>query len=236
MYFRLFLLATGISILLSSCQSKTEQKTKASVPANNHMAVVEEVLQAREYTYLRVTENDAEKWLATSKMQAKEGDTFYYVSGLEMKDFESKDLKRTFGSIFFVNALSDKPITASGSKSMASPHGTKPMVQKAKIKISPAKNGITIAELFSHQNKYSAKTVTVKGQVVKYNAEIMGKNWLHIQDGTRDANNYDLAITTGDIAKVGDVVTCTGKISLNKDFGAGYSYDVIMEDANLVKN
>jgi hypothetical protein len=61
---------------------------------------------------------------------------------------------------------------------------------------------------------------------------IMGKNWIHVQDGTEAAGNYDLTVTTQGTAKVGDVVVVEGGISLNKDFGAGYKYDVIMEDAS----
>ena len=63
----------------------------------------------------------------------------------------------------------------------------------------------------------------------------MGKNWIHIQDGSGDSNNFDLTITTQDQAKVGDVVTFEGTIGTKKDFGYGYLYEVIMEDAKLLK-
>ena len=75
----------------------------------------------------------------------------------------------------------------------------------------------------------------MKGQVVKVNEEIMGKNWIHIQDGSGSAADFDLTITTVEKVKVDDVVTFEGTISLSKDFGAGYFYEVIMEDAKLVK-
>ena len=71
----------------------------------------------------------------------------------------------------------------------------------------------------------------IKGQVTKFSPNIMGKNWVHIQDGTNDSGNYDLTVTTNDVVKVGDVVTFEGTIVLKKDFGAGYFYEVIMEDA-----
>jgi hypothetical protein len=61
----------------------------------------------------------------------------------------------------------------------------------------------------------------------------MNKNWVHLQDGTRDGDNWDLAITTQDIVKTGDIVVFEGVVALNKDFGAGYVYDVILEDAKL---
>lgn len=204
--------------------------------ANNHKVVVEEALQAPDYTYLQVTENGEEKWLAVSKTQAKEGDVLYYASGLEMKNFESKKLKRTFPTIYFVNQISEQPIVGAQKETMVSPHGKAPITPKEDIKVSPAKDGITLEKLYSNKDQYSGKSVIVKGQVVKYNAQIMGKNWVHIQDGTKAAENYDLAITTTDVVKVGDVVTFKGTISLNKDFGAGYSYAVIMEEATLEKN
>ena len=101
---------------------------------------------------------------------------------------------------------------------------------------SSIKGGITIAELFSKRENYSNKIVILQGKVVKFNSQIMGKNWVHLQDGTNDENNYDLTITTNDVVLVGDVVTFEGKITLNKDFGAGYSYEVIMEGAKLKTN
>ena len=83
---------------------------------------------------------------------------------------------------------------------------------------------------------FAEKEAEIQGVVVKVNNDIMGKNWVHIQDGTSDNNNFDLTITTQDRVNKGDEVTFKGKIILNKDFGAGYSYDVIMTDATLVSS
>ena len=73
---------------------------------------------------------------------------------------------------------------------------------------------------------------TMRGKVTKVNSGILGKNWVHIQDGTEAEGNFDLTVTTQETAKVGDVVVVQGKITLNKDFGSGYKYDVIMEEAH----
>ncbi|MDO9614039.1 MAG: nucleotide-binding protein, partial [Bacteroidota bacterium] len=100
---------------------------------------------------------------------------------------------------------------------------------------APAVEGLSIAKLYSNRNDYAGKIIKMKGQVVKVNEEVMGKNWIHIQDGTKDGENFDLTITTLDKAAVDEVVTFEGTITLNKDFGYGYSYEVIMEDAKLVK-
>ena len=93
---------------------------------------------------------------------------------------------------------------------------------------------MTIAQISQQRNELANKEITVRGQVTRYNAQIMGRNWVHIQDGTKDGNAVDLTITTDNTVKVGDVVTFKGILVLNKDFGAGYSYDMIMEKAQLV--
>jgi hypothetical protein len=82
---------------------------------------------------------------------------------------------------------------------------------------------------------YSGKTIRVKGKITKYNPSILGKNWIHLQDGTQFNNAFDLTITTDSQLVIGDTATFEGKITLKKDFGYGYFYDVIMEDGKLIK-
>jgi hypothetical protein len=97
-------------------------------------------------------------------------------------------------------------------------------------------NGFTVAELFGKAQELDGKSVRVRGQVVKFNANIMGRNWLHIQDGTGspDANTHDLVITTSQEAAADwDIITMEGVLAANKDFGSGYSYSVIIEEASL---
>lgn len=231
MRFKLFVVILAISIVLINCQSKTEQTSKEKLAPGIHKAVVDEVIQANQYTYLKVSENGKENWLAIAKKDLNEGDVLYYASGLEMKDFESKELNKTFDTIYFVSQISDKPIMMTQGNMEKFHPGNKKTKMKEGISITPAKDGITIAELFSNKDKYAGKSVKVKGQVIKYYPEIMGKNWVHLQDGTRYENNYDLTVTTNDVVKTGDVVTFEGKIALNKNLGTGYSYEVIMEQA-----
>ena len=87
------------------------------------------------------------------------------------------------------------------------------------------------------RTELSGKPTTIRGQVVKVNTGIMGKNWLHLRDasGTDAAKDNDLTVITKDVAAVGDVVVATGKVTTNKDFGAGYSYPVVLEDAAVKK-
>ena len=73
----------------------------------------------------------------------------------------------------------------------------------------------------------------MRGKVVKFTPEIMGKNWIHLQDGTGAAGTSDLTVTTSASAKTGDTVTVKGILVVDKDFGYGYAYDVIIEDAEV---
>jgi len=89
---------------------------------------------------------------------------------------------------------------------------------------------VTLNELFSNTQKYSGKVIEIKGKVVKFNPSIMGKNWIHIVD---DNGKNDLTITTQDVVELNNIVNFKGIITLNKDFGAGYKYAVIMEEGEL---
>jgi hypothetical protein len=205
---------------------------QSDAAADLHTAVVQEVIQATSYTYLKVKEADNEFWIAVTKRQIETGETISFADALEMSNFPSKDLQRTFEKIYFVNRV----ITGGSSEpqqSMSMPHQTRPEPEKKEISIEPAEGGITIGELFANRDSYADKTVLVKGQVTKVNRAIMERNWVHLQDGTSDSGKYDLTITTNEEVNVGDIVTFEGKIALNKDFGAGYSYEVIMEQARL---
>jgi len=129
-----------------------------------------------------------------------------------------------------LGGLHDAQPVPGDEPSGTSPH-TKAVVERLEISLERADGGITIGELFSNRQSYANKTVRIRGQVTKVNRAIMGKNWVHVQDGTSDAGDYDLTITTIDDAKPGETVTFAGKIVLNKDFGSGYAYDVLMEEA-----
>ncbi len=226
----------------SGCVKKNKVPTAQNLanPAM-HEVKVAEVIQTSNYTYLKVSDNGAENWIAVTSQEAVVGDTYYYEQALEMKNFNSKELKRTFETIYFVQGLSKSPVAAPAAAGgmggdMTAGHTGKPAdAMKDGISVAPAENGLSIAKLFADRASYGGKTIKMKGQVVKVNEEVMGKNWFHIQDGTKDGENYDLTITTLDKVKVDDVVTFEGTITLKKDFGAGYFYEVIMEDAKLVK-
>ncbi len=228
---------TGLIILctvaLFACNNGNEQSQETAVAANGHKVVVKEVIQTSAYTYLNVEEAGSSSWLAVTRREVEPGATLYHQGGLEMKNFESKELKRTFEAVYFVDGISDQPISASTGKPAWSPH--KPASDaKTEISVEKADGGISIAELFARRSSHANQKVKVRGQVTKYNSGIMGRNWVHLQDGTKDSGNFDITVTTNDQVKVGDVVVFEGTVILNKDFGAGYSYEVIVEDARVL--
>jgi len=100
--------------------------------------------------------------------------------------------------------------------------------------IAKADGGKTVAEVFAEKDALGGQKVTVRGKVVKVNAGIMNTNWLHVRDGSGAEGTNDLTVTTaGTVPGVGDTVLLTGTVALNKDFGMGYSYDVIVEDTEV---
>jgi hypothetical protein len=112
----------------------------------------------------------------------------------------------------------------------AQSQGSKVAVEKIDVKIDPCKDCIKIADLLENKKTYSGKSIKVTGKVTKYNPEIMGKNWIHIQDGSEFEGVFDLTITTDQKVEIGDIITFEGKIALDKDFGYGYLYNVLMEE------
>lgn len=100
-------------------------------------------------------------------------------------------------------------------------------------RVAAAKDVVKVEEVFAKKDTLNGKKITVKGEVVKFNSGIMGKNWVHIKDGSGKSGTNDLTATTKDSAKIGDKVVVTGTLAVGKDFGAGYKYEAIIEDATV---
>ncbi len=113
------------------------------------------------------------------------------------------------------------------------------MVPSAEVNVNKATgpNSYSVGESFEQGKELNGKTVRVRGKVMKISRMIMGKNWLHIQDGTGNPlkNQHDLVATTTEDAAEGTVITVEGTLSADRDFGAGYKYDVIVENAKVEK-
>lgn len=223
-----------IAVAPLATSSWAADKSAPSAPAASASGVSGEVLEVKEvesYTYLRLKTKDGETWAAVAKAAVKKGDKVTIENASVMKNFESKSLKRTFPTILFGSLGGAGNATAG-----AAPVAVK-AANSAPIKVSKASgaNARTVAEVMAKATELKDKPVRVHGKVVKYNAGIMGKNWIHLRDGTgADADNTnDVLVTTLAQTKVGEVVTVSGVVHTNKDFGAGYSYKVLIEDATL---
>ena len=232
-----FLFAFSL-LFLVSCGKKDKEYRSLSKPLEARAVIVEKIDPAGPYTYLSVREGDESFWIAVNNDEFKAGETLYFKSYMEMTDFESRELEKTFEKILFVDQVSrdpdelDKQAPATEN---ASPHGQNPMdVLIDSIKIEPAPGGMSIAELYKQAESFDGKTVVVRGQIVKINRDIMDRNWVHLMDGTR-VDRSDLTCTTTEVFEVGDTITLRGKVAVNKDFGMGYVYPLIVEEAEEVQ-
>jgi hypothetical protein len=107
--------------------------------------------------------------------------------------------------------------------------------EDVKIEKAEGENAYTVGEIFAQRKDLNEKKVQIRAKVVKVSPMIMGKNWWHLQDGTGDAasKTHDLVVTTMAEAEKGAVVLIEGTVAADRDFGSGYRYDVIVEDAEL---
>jgi hypothetical protein len=217
---------------------------------------VVETMDAANYTYMRLQTPTGELWVAVSQTSVRPGDSVTVVDAMLMQNFESRTLKRTFDRILF-GRLPSQTTGADGSPSQAAAQtgsvppqmlaalaaqhagaaATGPTPADVSVPRAEGPEGRTIAEVYANKATLKDTTIAVRGQVVKYNPSIMGRNWVHIRDGSGspETKDNDLTLTTQDVTSVGDVVLIRGTLHLDRDFGAGYSYPVIVEDAKLTK-
>jgi hypothetical protein len=225
-----YLLMITMIALITACSNPAEKSTPAPDIPVIHEVVVEEVQQAREYTYLYVREGKGKYWMAVTRIDAAPGESYIYTDGMEMKNFESKDLNRVFESVWFVSDLRPGSKDSKTGGEMPTSQMSKVRPEQKEVNVTPVQGGVTIAELYASPEKYEGKEVLVKGEVVKVNPNIMNRNWVHIQDGTQHEGRYNLTLTTTEMVNEEEIVIFKGTIALNRDFGAGYTYDLIMEE------
>ena len=226
-------------VLLISCNSENKQNNDESTSnyldaveqmksPSDHKVTVIEVIDVDSYTYLKVDENGKEFWMAIMSRPVEKGKQYYYKECMMMYDFTSKQLNRTFDSIMFITDFADEAFTTNNANTKDNKKEKTTTVQK-NISIDLPKDGISLADLYKNKDQYKGKSVIVRGVVVKMNEMIMGKNWIHLQDGSNYQDFHDLTITTNEAFEysLGDTITFKGIITLNKDFGSGYKYEII---------
>jgi len=261
-----FLSGLALLFGLSACGNDHEASTE-STSASGSMAEapsssaapgvvkgkVLETMEASGYTYVSLDDGSGNVvWAAVPKTVVEVGEEVTLQGGAVMSNFSSKTLNRTFDSIIFASgllrdgaagaapggsfasAVSGEEMTAGGSSGSA---GNVVEFAPVKVEKATAANAQTVADVFTNAADLATKKITVRGKVVKVSKNIMGKNWLHLQDGTGDPaqNTHDLVVTTAETAEKDATVTIEGTVAANKDFGAGYKYDVIVEDAVIVQ-
>jgi len=207
-----------------------------------HKVVVSEVLPAARYVYLKVLEGDDQFWIATRKQEAEKGEVYFYRRPLLKTNFESKEYNRVFDTIYLVSNLvaedhskhvGQLPPPTTGSTSAPKINEQKQDIPTHTDKVVEHKGTLKIAELVKDPKKYEGHTVQISGKCVKTNPNIMDRNWLHIQDGSKD--DFDLVITSSTFIPEGKEVTMRAVVSLNRDFGAGYRYDLILENGTVIE-
>lgn len=218
---------------------------------------VVEKLDAPPYSYLKVKTAQGEVWAAVPQTNIAKGTTVRVFNPMLMTDFSSKALKRTFKEVYFGTLTadaSDAAVNGAGPATDApkgapgamppgdNPHAGMNMAANEPVKVgtvakASGADAYTIEEAFAKKDELAGKTISVRGTVVKYNAQVMGKNWVHLQDGSGAAATLtnDITVTTLDETTKGQTITVRGTVKTSKDFGAGYKYAVIIEDAKIVK-
>lgn len=196
-----------------------------------------EVVEVDSYTYLRLKTREGELWAAVSKAPATKGSRVTIENVSMMSNFESKSLKRTFQKIAFGTLAGGNPGSSGLAGAVSAAPVAKPAAADSRVAKASGANARTVAEIAAKSAALKDKPVLVRGRIVKFNGGIMGKNWIHLRDGTGSAADAsdDLLVTTAGQAAVGDVVTVSGVVRTDKDFGSGYSYKVLVEDATLQK-
>ena len=220
---------------------------------------VTETMDAGGYTYLKLKTATGDEWAAIRQTPVKKGANVTVAVQMTAEKFESHTLKRTFDKIYFGALVDGNPVagaaalppmmTSKGQPAASAPgsamppgmssamgsaqeHMAAPAAGSVSVPKAEGAEGKRISEIWASRASLKDATVTVRGKVTKFNSGIMGKNWLHIADGSGE---NDLTVTTNDTVSVGDVVLVKGTVHLDRDFGAGYKYPVIVEDASVSK-
>ncbi len=246
-----------VALAVAGCKKKEaaqpQQAAEGAVPEGAAAVIkgkVVERLDAPPYSYLRLVTAQGETWAAVPKTDVEKGAEVTVGGAMPMNGFESKTLKRKFDVVYFGTLGGPEPAAAAqqagmpgqpvNPANMAAQHAAAAAgpADAMNVKVSKASgaDARTVSEIYAQRAALKEKPVTIRGKVVKFNEGIMGKNWVHVRDGTGTAGkDNDLTVTTNDKAEVGDVVLVKGKVLVDKDFGAGYAYPVIVEDAKVTK-
>ena len=226
----------GISYAGPSMLEEPHMDTSSNQTVAFLTGKVAESMDSGGYTYINLEQDGTNVWVAIPITEVTLGQDVSILPGFVMNNFNSKTLNRTFEMIVFSGGLAGE-----ASKSAGHGKGSAPAVAPAKeskdIKVDKAEgpNAYTVAELHAKSGELNEKSIVIKGEVVKVSQAILNKNWIHIQDGSGSASDgtNKIIVTSQDLPSVGDVVTATGTLYKDKDFGMGYFYAVIVEEGSI---
>ena len=237
--FEFMLLATlGLAGSLRADTNGFEQASQLPLTGE-----VIETTNAGGYTYLLVKQADRKTWAAARQFQVAVGDKVNVPQGWVMKNFTSQTLGRTFDWILFASGIEVQgkqnraadPVLPPGHPAVTATNpaapATTPPVEIKKGSVEKAAGGYTIEEGYAKKRDLAGQSVRVRGVAVKVTRGIMGKNWIHLRDGTGTGETGDLTLTTTEEVKLGDTILVEGKLACDKDFGGGYKYSLLIEDA-----
>ena len=190
-----------------------------------------ETMNAAGYTYILIDTGQEQIWVAASETRVEAGQRVSAPAGQLMTNFTSKALNRSFDRIYFVAGIyPEGAMVRTADQDHGMQGSSRTVVTDARVEdVVKAKGGYTVEEILEQRPALDGQKVKVRGRVVKFTPDIMGTNWLHIQDGTPG----DLAVTTDTLVTKGDLVMVEGTLSVNRDFGAGYRYPAIIEKATV---
>lgn len=192
--------------------------------------VVLESLNGGGYTYMQIEDASKNKhWVAVTGVAIEKGTEVRLTEEMRTEKFESKSLNRTFDSIIFASNLQYRTkVTESGHLALINE-----VVKESPYK---QKDTLSVKEAIEKRVSLKDKTIAIRGKVVKASANILERNFIHIQDGTSDGAEVGRVVfTSKELPKVGDIVTARGVVSVDKNFGSGYVYKIIVEDATFTK-
>jgi hypothetical protein len=197
-----------------------------------------ETMDAGGYTYLHVDTGREKGWAAGPETPVNVGDRVSMPEGMRMEGFKSETLNRSFDVVYFVSAISvgGSPGQAPTQMPMGHPQpgSSEPDAESMDFSgIDVPGGGKNIAAVYAEKKSLEGKQVVVRGKVVKFTPGVMKKNWLHLRDGSGAEGTNDLTVTTNAMVQIGDLVVVRGVVSLDKDFGFGYRYEILVEDAEV---